>query len=89
MKHFTSVILFLIFASIGVTTGAIVPGVYFDRIVLVILENTGFTAAYAQSYLKNITTRSNDNNNHNVPGINIVDRLEARGVSWKAYMEDY
>ncbi|CAG8739677.1 15553_t:CDS:2, partial [Racocetra fulgida] len=59
MKHFTSVILFLIVASIGVTVNAIVTGTYFDRIVLVIFENTGYTKAIAQDYFKNITQRSN------------------------------
>ncbi|CAG8523651.1 4899_t:CDS:2 [Cetraspora pellucida] len=119
MKHFTSVILFLIVASIGATVDAIVTGTYFDRIVLVIFENTGYTQAIAQPYLQNLTSRSNglllsnyhavahpsqpnyiatifgstagitDDQNHNVSGNNVVDLLETKGVSWKAYMEDY
>ncbi|KAF0557661.1 phosphoesterase family-domain-containing protein [Gigaspora margarita] len=119
MKYFTSAILLLITASIAVNVNAIVTGTYFDRIVFVVFENTGYSQALADPYFKNLTSRSNglllsnyfavahpsqpnyiatifgstagitDDNNHNVAGNNIVDLLEAKGVSWKAYMENY
>ncbi|CAG8775248.1 36022_t:CDS:2 [Gigaspora margarita] len=93
MKYFTSAILLLITASIAVNVNAIVTGTYFDRIVFVLFENTGYSQALADPYFKNLTSRSNagitDDNNHNVAGNNIVDLLEAKGVSWKAYMENY
>ncbi|CAG8446341.1 9608_t:CDS:2 [Dentiscutata heterogama] len=59
MKYFTSAILLLITASIAVTVDAIVTGTYFDRIVFVIFENTGYNAAAALPYLQDLTTRSN------------------------------
>ncbi|CAG8559663.1 7864_t:CDS:2 [Cetraspora pellucida] len=90
MKHFTSVILFLIAASIGVTVNAIVTGTYFDRIVLVIFENTAYSKA--PNYVATIfgsTAGITDDNNHNIAGNNVVDLLEAKNISWKAYMENY
>ncbi|CAG8756018.1 5947_t:CDS:2, partial [Racocetra persica] len=101
------------------TVNAIVTGTYFDRIVLVMFENTGYNKTIVQPYFQNLTIRSNglvlsnyfavahpsqpnyiatifgstanvtDDSNHDIAGINLVDRLEAAGISWKAYMEDY
>ncbi|CAG8463830.1 23704_t:CDS:2 [Dentiscutata erythropus] len=119
MKYFTSVILLLITAFIAANVNAIVTGTYFDRIVLIIFENTTFSQAEQQSFLKNLTSRANglllsnhfavaypsqpnhiaiiygstagitDDNSHNITGNNLIDLLEAKGVSWKAYMEDF
>ncbi|CAG8564947.1 16411_t:CDS:2 [Racocetra fulgida] len=119
MKYFTSVILLLIAAFFGATVDAILTGTYFDRIVLIIFENTAYSKAIAQPYLQNLINSQNglllsnyfaiahpsqpnyiaqiygstagvtDGGIYNIPGKNVVDLLEAKGVSWKAYMEDY
>ncbi|CAG8836657.1 14087_t:CDS:1, partial [Racocetra persica] len=58
MKYFTSAILLLIAAFIGASVDAIVSGKFFDRIVVVVFENTGYTTALAQPYLQDLTNRT-------------------------------
>ncbi|CAG8440999.1 11164_t:CDS:2 [Scutellospora calospora] len=119
MKYFTFATLLLIITFIEATMNAIVPGIYFDRIFLVIFENTDYIKAIQQPYLQDLMNRSNglllsnyfaiahpslpnyiatvygstagitDDDAHNVSGKNIVDLLEANGITWKAYMENY
>ncbi|CAG8708926.1 19811_t:CDS:2, partial [Racocetra fulgida] len=69
---------------------AIVTGKFFDRIVVVVFENTGYTTAIAQPYLQDLTNRTtgllftsfyaigHPNSPTNVSGSNLVDLLEAK-----------
>ncbi|CAG8826266.1 18339_t:CDS:2, partial [Racocetra persica] len=59
-----------------------------------LLLNNFFAVAHPSqpNYVAEIygsTAGITDDSNHNISGTNIVDLLEAKGVSWKAYMEDY
>jgi len=96
----------------------LVPGQWFDRFVIINLENTDYPTAVANEYFSSLASQSGvlltnyhavghpsqpnyvsqlfgdtngikSDNNVNVPGENIVDRLEEKGISWKAYMENY
>ncbi|KAI8868676.1 phosphoesterase-domain-containing protein [Ramicandelaber brevisporus] len=100
-----------------VSAQAIVPGKHFNRVFIVIFENTSFDEVYNDPYFKQladqgllltnfyaITHPSQPNyialtygstggvtsdSNYNISGKSIVDLLEAKGVSWKAYQEKY
>ncbi|CAG8543108.1 1597_t:CDS:2, partial [Dentiscutata heterogama] len=103
----------------AIVLDAIVPGKFFDRIFLIIFENTDYVKAIQQPYLQDLMNRSNglllsnyyaithpslpnyiatvfgstagvtDDNAYNISGANIVDLLEAKRITWKAYMENY
>ncbi|RIB16480.1 phosphoesterase family-domain-containing protein [Gigaspora rosea] len=94
-------------------------GKWFDRMVVVVFENTNFTEAIAEPYFKELTLRPNgvllsdfhgvehpsepnyvaeisgstfgikDDANYNIDAKTIVDLFEAKGISWKGYMENY
>lgn len=92
-------------------------GRYFDRAIIVIFENTNYTAALQQPFFKQLAAQgasfsnfmsvihpsqgnyvaltSGDLNGvtndtiQDIDAANIVDLLEAKGISWKAYVEDY
>jgi len=96
---------------------AAVKGKWFDRIVVINLENTDFGVAMRAPFLKTLTTQAvllnayyaithpslpnyvsqiygsdynlSDDSVHNIPGKSLMDLLEAGGVSWKTYQENY
>ncbi|CAG8644484.1 15732_t:CDS:2 [Racocetra persica] len=90
MKYFSSTILLLIVAFIGAAFSKpidkSVKGAHFDRIVSIIFENANYDESLPQPYFQDLI---NHDNAHDIPGNNLVDLLEAKGVSWKGYMEDY
>jgi len=96
----------------------LVPGQWFDRFIIINLENSDYSTAVSDTYFSSLASQSGvlltnyhavahpsqpnyvsqlfgdtygikNDNNINVPGENIVDRLEGKGISWKAYMENY
>lgn len=92
-------------------------GKYFDRAIIVIFENTNYSAAMKEPFFKELaTTGANFSNflavahpsqgnyvaltsgaingvkgdgNYNLDVKNIVDLLEAKGLTWKVYAENY
>ncbi|CAG8468496.1 9132_t:CDS:2, partial [Scutellospora calospora] len=102
-----------------IVSAADVKGKWFDRIVLIIFENTNYSTAIADPYFKSLTTQSDgvlfsnfnavahpslpnyiaqisgstfgilDDNNYDLGDTNLVDLLEDKGISWKAYAENY
>lgn len=98
-------------------SNAPVKGRWFDRIVVINLENTDYGDAENQHYLKMLARQGVKLTNYhavthpsqpnyvtqvygdsynikddaitNIPGKSLVDLLEAKGVSWKSYQEQY
>jgi len=92
-------------------------GKYFDRAIIVIFENTNYSAAMKEPFFKELATAgANFSNflavahpsqgnyvaltsraingvkgdgNYNLDVKNIVDLLEAKGLTWKVYAENY
>ncbi|KAI9475901.1 MAG: phosphoesterase family-domain-containing protein [Benjaminiella poitrasii] len=95
-------------------------GKYFDRVVIIIMENQDYNVAYRNKFLKSLNQYYNngilltnylavthpsqpnyialtsgsiegvdENEESNIGRNNIVDLLEAKGVSWKTYQEGY
>ena len=100
----------------SVVQPALVPGKWFDRIIIFVFENTAYTAATADTNFQffaaqgvsftqyagvthpsqpnyiamtsgNTFTTNDSNINLNVS--NIADLLDAKGVSWRVYAEDF
>ncbi|CAO3673695.1 unnamed protein product [Umbelopsis ramanniana] len=100
-------------------TSSIVPGSSYDRIVIIVLENTDYSKAKADPYLGSLAQKHNGVTLTNyyaathpsqpnyvamisgsTSGVlldfdstlnrgNIVDLLEAKGISWKSYQQAY
>ncbi|RKP25344.1 phosphoesterase, partial [Syncephalis pseudoplumigaleata] len=95
----------------------LVKGRYFDRVVIINLENRNYAAVQSSPYWQELAQRGRLLSNYNdithpsqpnyvaqifgstdgvffdfkssVKGRNLVDLLEEKRVSWKAYMENY
>lgn len=89
----------------------------FDKVFIIVLENTDYRAAMAQAYLKDLASKGANLSNFfalthpsypnylaltagstfgitsdgqtDLDKTNIVDLLEAKGISWKVYAEQY
>ncbi|RKP12706.1 phosphoesterase family-domain-containing protein [Piptocephalis cylindrospora] len=94
-----------------------VKGKWFDRIVVINLENTDYADAITDPYLAQLSRSGTllskysaithpsqpnyiaqiygsvggviDDSVKNIPGKSLADLLEAKGVSWKSYQEEY
>ncbi|KAI9227813.1 MAG: phosphoesterase family-domain-containing protein [Piptocephalis tieghemiana] len=94
-----------------------VKGKWFDRIVIINLENTDYADAIVDPYLAQLARKGTllskysaithpsqpnyiaqiygdvagvtDDSLYNVPGKSLADLLEAKGIPWKSYQEQY
>ncbi|CAG8692576.1 16508_t:CDS:2 [Gigaspora margarita] len=62
---------------------------YFDCIVAVIFENGDYSEPNYFAMIYGSTNGITDDGNYNIAGQNLVDLLEAKSITWKAYMENY
>ncbi|KAJ3307653.1 hypothetical protein HDU76_004466 [Blyttiomyces sp. JEL0837] len=71
----------------------LIPGKWFDRVMIINLENTDFHDAISNppNYIAQIVgdTIVKDDWRYDISASNVVDLLERKGVSWGAYMEGY
>ncbi len=116
MKFKISFILTLLFSA-SASFAAPVTGRYFDRVMIVIFENTNYQDAIRQPFFKQLADQGVHFNNfsaethpsqgnyvaltsgslngvtgdgrYNLDVNHVADLLDARGVSWKVYAEDY
>ncbi|CAG8818075.1 2555_t:CDS:2, partial [Cetraspora pellucida] len=59
LKLLAILLTILLISNAVIVTADTVKGKWFDRIVLIVFENTNYTDAIADPYFKEITTRSN------------------------------
>ncbi|KAI7854786.1 phosphoesterase family-domain-containing protein [Circinella umbellata] len=116
--HFWNLLLLSLAGTVA-TAQQIKPGKYYDRIVIVVMENQDYNDVEADLYYSTIAENHNgvlltnffavthpsqpnyiamisgstkDVNldlNSNISRKSIVDLLEAKGISWKSYQEEY
>ncbi|KAG2215554.1 hypothetical protein INT46_000360 [Mucor plumbeus] len=101
-------------------SSSIKKGKYFDRVVIIVMENQDYSVAYKDKFLQGLnkeygngimltnylatthpsqpnyiamisgsTKGTKEDDESNIDRKNIVDLLEAKGISWKTYQEDY
>ncbi|KAL7320768.1 hypothetical protein PS15m_000627 [Mucor circinelloides] len=106
--------------SSAASSSSIKKGKYFDRVVIIVMENQDYDVAYKDKFLQGLnkeygngilltnylatthpsqpnyiamisgsTKGTKEDDESNIDRKNIVDLLEAKGISWKTYQEDY